>query len=341
MVRWLRILIGTLRAAVRTHRELAVENLALRQQLAVWKVSRPRPRLTVMDRIFWVVLSRFWKSWRSSLQVVRPETVVGWHRQGFRRYWAWKSRHRCGRPGIGTELRDLIRRMSRANPLWGAPRIHGELLKLGLTVSQATISKYMLRQRKPPSQRWRAFLKNHAKDLIAVDFFTVPTATFRILFVLVVLSHDRRRLVHFNVTEHPTAGWTARQLVEACALEETPGYLIRDRDQVYGERFSRQAGALNIREVVIAPRSPWQNAYAERVIGSIRRECLDHLVVIGERHLKGILSEYVDYYNGIRTHLSLAKDAPEPRSVQPPSQGRVVEVPCVGGLHHKYLRRTA
>jgi putative transposase len=341
MVRWLRILIGTVRAAVRTHRELALENLALRQQLAVWKVRRPRPRLTVMDRIFWVVLSRLWKSWRSSLQVVRPETVVGWHRQGFRRYWAWKRRRRCGRPGIEMELRELIRRMSRGNPLWGAPRIHGELLKLGLTVSQATISKYMLRQRKPPSQTWRAFLKNHAKDLIAVDFFIVPTATFRILFVLVVLSHARRRLVHFNVTEHPTAGWTARQLVEAYGLEETPGHLIRDRDQVYGERFSRQARALNIREVVIAPRSPWQNAYAERVIGSIRRECLDHLVVIGERHLKGILSEYVHYYNTTRTHLSLAKDAPEPRSVQPPSQGRVVEVPYVGGLHHEYLRRAA
>jgi putative transposase len=229
------------------------------------------------------------------------------------------------------ELRELIRRMSRGNPLWGAPRIHGELLKLGLTVSQATISKYMLRQRKPPSQTWRAFLKNHAKDLIAVDFFTVPTATFRIVFVLVVLRHARRRLVHFNVTEHPTAEWTARQLVEACALEETPGHLIRDRDQMYGERFSRQARALNIREVVIAPRSPWQNAYAERVIGSIRRECLDHMVVIGERHLKRLLSEYVHYYNTTRTHLSLAKDAPEPRRVQPPSQGRVVEVPCVGG----------
>jgi transposase InsO family protein len=218
--------------------------------------------------------------------------------------------------------------MSRANPLWGAPRIHGELLKLGLTVSQATVSKYVLRPRRPPSQAWRAFLKNHAKDLIALDFFTVPTATFRVLFVLVVLSHDRRRLVHFNVTGHPTAGWTARQLVEACGLEETPRYLIRDRDQVYGERFSRQAKALDIREVVTAPRSPWQNPYAERVIGSIRRECLDHVVVIGERHLKGILSEYVDYYNGTRTHLSLAKDAPEPRSVQPPSQGRVVEVPA-------------
>jgi putative transposase len=184
-------------------------------------------------------------------------------------------------------------------------------------------------------------LKNHAADLIALDFFTVPTATFRVLFVLVMLTHSRRRPVHFNVTEHPTAEWTSRQLLEACALEDGPRYLIRDRDQVYGERFSRQARALNIREVVIAPRSPWQNAYAERVIGSIRRECLDHMVVIGERHLKRLLSEYVHYYNTTRTHLSLAKDAPEPRSVQPPSQGRVVEVPCVGGLHHEYLRRTA
>jgi len=232
--------------------------------------------------------------------------------------------------------------MSGANPLWGAPRIHGELLKLGLTVSQATVSKYMLRPRRPPSQAWRALLKNHAPDLMALDFFTVPTATFRVLFVLVLLSHGRRRLVHFNVTEHPTAEWTARQLLEACGVEEeAPRYLIRDRDQVYGERFSRQAETLDIREAVIAPRSPWQNAYAERVIGSIRRECLDHVVVIGERHLLGILSTYVDYYNGTRTHLSLAKDAPESRSVQPPSQGRVVAMPRVGGLHHEYLRRAA
>src|SRR5437879_1844577 len=276
MVRWLGILLGTLRSTIRTHRELALENLALRQQLAVWKARQPRPRLTAMDRIFWVVLSRLWKGWRNSLQVVRPETVVGWHRQGFRRYWAWKSRRRRGRPAIRTELRDLIRRMSRANPLWGAPRIHGE-----------------------------------------------------------------RRLVHFNVTEHPSSDWTGRQLIEACGLEEAPRHLIRDRDQVYGERFSRQARTLDIREVVIAPRSPWQNAYAERVIGLMRRECLDHVVVIGERHLLGILSKYVDYYNGTRTHLSLAKDAPEPRSVQPPSQGSVVDVPRVGGLHHEYLRRAA
>ena len=326
---------------MRTHRELALENLALRQQLAVWKAREPRPRLTEMDRIFWVVLSRLWTSWRHSLQVVRPETVVGWHRQGLRRYWAWKSRQRRGRPRIRAELRDLIRRMSRANPLWGAPRIHGELLKLGLTVSQATVSKYMIRPRRAPSQTWRTFLKNHPVELIALDFFTVPTATFRVLFVLVMLTHSRRRLVHFNVTEHPTAEWAARQLLEACALEEAPRYLVRDRDQVYGERFSRQAKTLEIREAVTAPRSPWQNAYAERVIGSIRRECLDHVVVIGERHLREILSRYVDYHNGTRTHLSLAKDAPETRSVQVSSQGRVVEVPRVGGPHHQYLRRAA
>jgi transposase InsO family protein len=341
MVRWLGILIGTLRSTVRTHRELALENLALRQQLAVWKARQPRPRLRETDRIFWILPSRLWTSWRHSLQLVRPATVVGWHRQGFRRYWAWKSRRRWGRPAIGRELRDLIRQMSRANPLWGAPRIHGELLKLGLTVSQATVSKYMLRPHRPPSQAWRTFLKNHAPDLIALDFFTVPTATFRVLFVLVVLTHSRRRLVHFNVTEHPTAEWTARQLLEACALEEGPRYLIRDRDQVYGERFSHQARMLDIQEAVIAPRSPWQNAYAERVIGSLRRECLDHVVVIGERHLLGILAKYVDYYNGTRTHLSLSKDAPKPRTVQLPNQGRVVRVPRVGGLHHEYRRRAA
>src|SRR5262249_28057620 len=235
--------------------------------------------------------------------VVRPETVVGWHRQGFRRYWAWKSRQRSGRPTISADLRDLIRRMSCANPLWGAPRIHGELVKLGVMVSQATVSKYMLRARRPPSQAWRTFLKNHASDLIALDYFTVPTATFRVLFVLVMLTHSRRRLVHFNVTEHPTAEWTGRQLLEACGLE-APRYLIRDRDQVYGEQFSRQAETLEIREAVIAPHSPWQNAYAERVIGSIRRKCLDHVVVIGERHLMRILAKYVDYYNRTRTHLS-------------------------------------
>jgi hypothetical protein len=259
MIRWVRIFLETLGSFVRTHRELALETLALRQQVAVWKARHPRPQLTATDRIFWVMLSRLWKNWRSSVHVVRPETVVRWHREGFRRYWVWKSRRRRGRPTISTEVRDLIRRMSHANPLWGAPRIHGELLKLGLPVSQATVSKYMVRPRRPPSQGWRTFLQNHAQDVIALDFFTVPTATFRVLFVLVMLRHGRRRMVHFNVTEHPTAEWTARQLLEACGQEENTRHLIRDRDHIYGERFSRQARILDIQEAVIASRSPWQN----------------------------------------------------------------------------------
>ncbi len=235
----------------------------------------------------------------------------------------------------------MIRNMSRANPLWGAPRIHGELLKLGIEVSQATVSKYMIKSRKPPSQSWRAFLKNHGGETIALDFLTVPTATFRVLFVLVVLSHNRRQILHVNVTTHPTAVWTARQLLEACGLDHEPTYLVRDRDGIYGDQFSRQAKALGIQEVVTAPRSPWQNAYVERVIGSIRRECLDHVIVLGERQLMRVLCEYIDYYNRVRTHLSLDKDAPEARKRKMPGVGRVIKFPRVGGLHHEYSRMAA
>jgi len=242
---------------------------------------------------------------------------------------------------IDAELRTLIREINGANPLWGAARIHGELLKLGIKVSQATVSKYMLKHPQPPSQCWRTFLYNHAVDLISLDFFTVPTATFRVLFVLAILSHDRRRILHFNVTPHPTAFWTARQLLEACGLEHEPRFLLRDRDGVYGTQFSRQARTLGIREVVTAPRSPWQNAYVERVIGSIRCDCLDHVIVLGERHIKRILSEYFEYYNGVRTHLSLEKDAPQPREVKPPDQGRVIKLPRVDGLHYEYSRSAA
>ena len=233
MVKWLGIVAGWLRSLLRNQRELALENLALRQQLAVLKHRNPRPRVRDSDRMFWVLLSRVWSGWRECLHIVQPETVVRWHRQGFRYYGRWKSRA-PGRPKIDPEIRGLVQRMCRANPLWGAPRIHGELLKLGIKVSEATVSKYMIRRSGPPSQTWRAFLDNHASDLIALDFFTVPTATFRILFVLIVLSQDRRRLMHFNVTEHPTAAWTARQLLEACGMEETPQYLVRDRDAIYG-----------------------------------------------------------------------------------------------------------
>ena len=340
MLKWLGIIVQTLWSALHTHRALAIENLVLRQQLAVLKHRHPRPRLTEADRLFLAALSVLWLGWREALHIVQPETVVRWHRQGFRYYWRWKSCRR-GRPRIDPQVRGLIRRMCRANPLWGAPRIHGELLKLGIEVSEATVSKYMIKRGRPPSQTWRTFLDNHGKDIIALDFFTVSTATFRILFVLVILSHDRRRILHVNVTAYPTATWTARQLQDACGLDETPQYLLRDRDAIYGEDFQRQAAALRIKEVTTAPRSPWQNPYAERVIGSIRRECLDHMVILGERHLKRILSSYVDYYHDVRTHLSLAKDAPAGRLLQSPEMGRVIALKRVGGLHHLYTRKAA
>ena len=216
MCRWLKVILGSLRSSIRNQRELALENLALRQQLATLKFRGPRPNLTDSDRMFWVVLSRFWSKWTSVVHIVQPATVIRWHRQGFRYYWCWKSRPR-GRPRIDSETRQLVRKMSLANPLWGAPRIHGELLKLGIDISEATVSKYLVRRRGPPSQNWRAFLQNHSKELISLDFLTVPTARFKILFVLVILSNDRRRIMHFHVTDHPTAAWTAQQLVEACA----------------------------------------------------------------------------------------------------------------------------
>lgn len=231
--------------------------------------------------------------------------------------------------------------MSLANPLWGAPRIHGELLKLGLVVSEATVSKYMIRHRKPPSQAWRTFLENHLSDIVAIDFLTVPTATFRVLFVLVILSHDRRKILYASATEHPTAAWTAQQVIEAFGLRDVPKYLLRDRDAIYGALFSRKVASIGLREVVTTPRSPWQNAYVERVIGSIRRDCLDHVVILGERHLRRVLKDYVRYYNEARTHLSLDKDAPEGRPVYLPQVGTIVSKPHCGGLHHEYLREAA
>ena len=231
--------------------------------------------------------------------------------------------------------------MSKANPLWGAPRIHGELQKLGVEISQAAVSKYVVRHRKPPSQTWRTFLENHLGSLVSVDFFVVPTVLFKVLFVFVVLAHDRRRVVHINVTDAPTAQWTAQQLVEAFPWETAPRYLLRDRDAVYGVVFSSRAQAMGIHEVKTAPRSPWQNPYVERLIGTLRRECLDHVVVLNDTHLRRLLRDYLIYYHGARTHLSLDKDAPEPRPVEHLDQGRIVETPMVGGLHHRYTRQAA
>ena len=235
-------------------------------------------------------------------------------------------------------MRDLIRRLSRENPLWGAPRVHGELRMLGIEVSQTAVAKYMVRHRGPPSQNWRTFLHNHAKDLVSIDFFTVPTATFRILYVLVVLSHERRQVIHFNVTEHPTSKWSGQQIVEAFPWNEAPRYLLRDRDSVYGAEFRRRVRSFAMEEVLTAPRSPWQNPYVERLIGSIRRECLNHVIVFNERHLKSLLRSYFAYYHSARTHLALEKQCPKRRPIERGSQGNIIAFPHLGGLHHEYRR---
>lgn len=335
-------LFSLIQSALRLRSDLALENLALRQQLAVLKRQIRRPKLRRSDRFFWLFMSRSWHCWKDTLHIVTPDTVLRWHRKRFASYWTRKSRsNRPGRPGKDPEIRGLIQKMAKSNPLWGAPRVHGELLKLGIDVSERTVSRCMPRTRKPPSQKWRAFLDNHIEELVSIDFFTVPTATFRILFVLIVLAHDRRRVVHFNVTDHPTAEWTAQQMVEAIGDVKSPRYLIRDRDGVYGSVFRDRVKALEINEVVIAPHSPWQNPYAERVIGTLRRECLDHVVVLSESHLRRIMRRYLNYYHGARTHLALEKDAPEHRSMQMPEEGKVIEIPEVGGLHHRYERRAA
>jgi putative transposase len=324
------------------HRQLALENLALRQQLAVYKRTVTRPPLRRSDRLFWVGLARVWAGWKQSLVIVTPDTVLRWQRRRFREYWTQLSRRPTGgRPPIDAEIQALVRRMAAANPLWGAPRIHAELLKLGIDLCERTVSRLMPKRRSPPSQTWRTFLVNHVRDLVSLDFFTVPTARLRVLFVLVVLAHHRRRVVHFNVTEHPTAHWVAQQIVDAFPDDSAPAYLLRDRDQVYGEQFRHRVKGMRIEEVLTAPHSPWQNPFAERLIGSIRRECLDHVLVLGESHLRRILARYFSYYHRTRTHLSLDKDAPDIRPVERPEAGGIMELPEVGGLHHRYVRQAA
>ncbi len=326
------------RALIWPRASIAAENMALRQQLGVLRRSVKRPRLKRGDRILWVWLSRLWRHWRSVLVIVQPETVIGWHRQGFRLYWRWRSRKKIGRPLIDGEIRQLIRRMAMENPTWGAPRIHSELRLLGHAIAQSTVATYMPRRRKPPSQNWRTFLDNHIRDIVAIDFFVVPTVHFRLLYCFIVLRHERRRVVHFNVTPYPTARWTAQQIVEAFPNDEAPRFLLRDRDGIYGRDFQRRIDRMSIEEVVIAYRSPWQNPFVERLIGSIRRECLDHMIVFNEAHLLRILTDYFSYYHEARTHLSLDRNAPRPRKIEPPEQGKVVAIAQVGGLHHRYTR---
>ncbi|SIO52187.1 Integrase core domain-containing protein [Bradyrhizobium erythrophlei] len=337
MIGLLCFVVAVLASPFKSKIRLEAENATLRHQLVVLRRKlKGRARLTNNDRWFFVQLYRWFPSILPALMIIRPETLVRWHRAGFRRYWRWKSHRRGGRPPIEAELRALVRQMSTENLLWGAPRIHGELLKLGFELAQSSVAKYMVKHRGPPSQGWRTFLRNHAPDIAAVDLFVVPTIGFDLLYACVIVRLGRRELVWINVTANPTAEWVARQITEAFPWDEAPHYLIRDRDRIYGSVVTRRLRAMGIRDKPTAPASPWQNGFAERLIGSIRRECVDHIIVLGEIHLRRILRSYADYYNRVRTHRSLNKDAPVSRPVQ--RTGVISSHAILGGLHHHYAR---
>src|ERR1700694_5243119 len=303
MVALICFVLTVLASPFKSNIRLEAEEATLRHQLVVLRRKlKGRARLTNNDRWFFVQLYRWFPSILPVVMIMRPETLVRWHRASFRRYWRWKSRRRGGRPPIEAELRALIRQMSRENLLWGAPRIHGELLKLGFELAQSSVAKYMVKHRGPPSQGWRTFLRNHAPDIAAMDLFVVPTIGFDLLYGFVIIRLDRRDLVWINVTTNPTAEWAARQITEAFPWEMAPRYMIRDRDRIYGIVVTRRLRAMGIRDKPTAPASPWQNGFAERLIGSIRRECLDHVIVLGERHLRHLLLSYMKYYNPVSPH---------------------------------------
>jgi len=337
MVALICFVLAVLASPFKSKSRLEAENAVLRHQLIVLQRKvRGRAHLTNNDRWFFVQMYRWFPSILKVVTIIEPETLVRWHRAGFRRYWRWKSRSRGGRPQIEIALRALIRQMSMENLLWGAPRIHGELLKLGFEVAQSTVAEYMVKRRGPPSQGWRTFLRNHAPDIAAMDLFVVPTIGFKLVYGFVIVRLHRRDLVWTNVTTNPTAEWVARQITEAFPWDGAPRYMIRDRDRIYGTVVTRRLRAMGIRDKPIAPASPWQNGFAERLIGSIRRECLDHVVVLGEAHLRRILKSYADYYNSVRTHRSLHKDAPISRPIH--QTGIIRSHPILGGLHHHYVR---
>ena len=325
----------------RGRRSLLLENLALRQQLVALKRRHPRPSIDPFDKLFWVIARRVWSDWKHSLLIVTPETVVRWHRTGFRMYWRLISRVRkqVGRRPAPKEVRELIFRMVVENPTWGAPRIHGELRMLGFELSERTISRWMNRAPRDPdrAKRWLTFLRNHREAIAAMDFFTVPTITFGVLYCFFVISHDRRRILHVNVTKHPTSGWITQQLREAFPFETSLKYLIFDRDRKFGFEVIAAMKATKIIPKRTSFRSPWQNGIAERWVGSCRRELLDQIVALNERHLKRLLSEYVRYHHEDRTHLGLEKGTPEGR-IRSEASGRVLAQERLGGLHHRYNR---
>jgi len=337
------VLLRSILAFFRSRNQQAIVELALRQQLATYAQTRPKPKLTPLDRAFWVALLRLWPRWKEVLVIVKPDTVVRWHHKGFRLYWRWISKRGPGRPRISKEVRALIRRFAVENA-WGARKIHAELEKLGLSVSLATVSRYL--PRRPPDQgqrqRWMTFLRNHKDGIAAMDFFVVPTVGFRLLYVWFVIDHGRRRIIHFNVTTNPTAQWVTQQLRESFPDHSAFRYLIYDNDSIFSDEVKDVIESFGIKSKRTAYRSPWQNGTAERWVGSSRRELLDHVIIFNEGHLRRLLREYVSYYNAERVHTRL-RDAPEGRPIEarPCLDATIVGLPRVGGLHHRYVWREA
>jgi transposase InsO family protein len=334
----LALLLASLRGAVRDRTDLVAENLLLRHQLAVLtRPTRRRPRLRTRDKLLWLLARRLRRDRRQHLVLVRPEAVVRWHRHAWRLFWRRRSRTRLGRPRLSPEVRELIATMSCDNPLWGSERIRGELRKLGITVSKRSIQRYRRRgPAHPPSQTWRTFLTNHALGIGAADLCTVQTLTFTTLYVLIFIAHGRRTLVHLSVTAHPAAAWVWRKLIDVTARGRRPRFLLRDRDAVYGGDFAQRAAAVGVETLLAPVQAPRANAVAERVIGTLRRECLDHLVVLNERHPSAVLREFTRYYNRARPHRTLRLETPLPMAR--PSTGPIRARPVLGGLHHEYER---
>jgi len=338
-------LLAVIRVFFRSRTDTALEVLALRQQVAVLKHKRPRPALNSLDRLLWTTLRRFWPRWTDVLVIVKPETVVGWHRAGFRLYWRWRSRPRGGRPRITEEIRDLIRRLADENAGWGAPKIHGELLKLGFIISERTVARYLRRvqRRGDPGKRWLTFLQNHREVIVAFDFFTVPTVTFQLLYCFFVIEHGRCKILHFNVTRHPSADWVVQQLREAFPEASPYRYAILDRDSKFDAEVIKFLKATGLQPKRTSVRAPWQNGISERWVGGCRREILDHVIPLNEAHLRRLIRDYVNYHHDDRIHDSLEKDTPNRRPVEqkPNANSIVISMPRLGGLHHRYFWQQA
>ena len=345
MVQVIIAVLSALLVFFRSRSDIALEILALRQQVAVLKRQRPRPPLNSGDRLFWTTLRRIWSRWADVLLIVQPETVVGWHRAGFRLYWRWRSHPRGGRPRISQELRDLIGRLAKENADWGAPKIHAELQKLGFTIAERTVARYLRRlgRRRDAGQKWLAFLQNHREVIAAFDFFTVPTLKFGVLYCLFVIEHERRRILHYNVTPHPDAAWITQQLREAFPEPCPYRYVIFDRDHKFDAEVLAFLNATGLEVKRTSVQAPWQNGIAERWIGSCRREILNHIIPLNEEHLRRVMRDYVHYHEQDRLHDSLEKDAPNRRAVEqrPESNAKVISIPRLGGLHHRYAWRKA